>query len=327
MAFSTITRFVLLALFSVSVSAEPDSDYPAPPGVYGQEEILKNSKLNFGKGAPYVMINNAKDAKVTATSPKSHQIPAKPEIQSADQLNHLPLIFTQPEPAQQQTIQLPQNPETTAPQEKTVPKQQNVMPRNQQFTQAIPPAPHEYNPPGNYYPSARQLDEQFQKARNLPFDQWGQEPAQKPAKPIDFQAAPDMSQYDYPRPNRFYQGTGRSNFMSSYPPLTSSQSKPAFMRQPYQRAPKNTYPGDYDSYTDSMYGRNWMNDALIQESWMDVPLTAPSNMDLQHFEQFPVPQDIYGNAPIISQPSGSGRYFRKIPEEEIIYPPNYPGFR
>ena len=118
--------------------AEPDSDYPAPPGAYGQEEILKNSRLNFGKGAPYVMINKAKDVKAPTASPKTKQIPAKPEIHSSDQLNHLPLIFTQPEPVQQQTIQLSQNPATSEPQEKTALKNQNLMPRNEQFIQAAP---------------------------------------------------------------------------------------------------------------------------------------------------------------------------------------------
>ena len=39
-------------LLFLSPQIAPASEYPAPPGHYGQDKILENSTFNSGKGSP-----------------------------------------------------------------------------------------------------------------------------------------------------------------------------------------------------------------------------------------------------------------------------------
>ena len=348
MPFSTILKFVFPVVISGTLLAGtlPDSlqesktgrqnDHPVLPGKYGQKEVLQKSKLNLGKGAPYVMISEPQQQTNNQPNQQLNNQSNTQGFKPLTQPGYSPLIFAKPMPIQSPPMQ--KGPETmrenrpadiseniSANIPSSMPSNMratsNFMFNSEQQPEDLPPPPNEYIAPEHEYPDARQLDEQFQNAKNLPFDQWGQQPAQAPADPINFQAAPDPSAYDYPRPNRYYQGNqffqknGQSNFMSSYPALN-----PTYAQRPYAKQA-------YDPYLNEAHLNDpWPNN--LSDNLSGRPFTPPANMDLQHFDQFPVPQDLYGNAPISPQTSsGKGDFFKKIPEEEIIYPPNYPGVR
>jgi hypothetical protein len=285
MASSPLSKLASMIFLSLPVQAEMPADYPAPPGVYGQEEILKNSKLNLGKGAPYVVITDTEELD-NSTGSRAVSVPEKPSAQNRNYIYPV-----------------------------------------EQLPEDLPPPPNQYQVTEEDYPSAEQLDEQYRNAQDWSFEQWGEEPVEVVDSPIDFRAAPNQSQYDYPQPNRFYQGTGKSNFLSSYPPLNSATSRQPYSHQSHQLRPGQLRPGELppSQFQPGNYGQT--PDPFYRNNWANAPLTPPANLDLQHFEHFPVPQDLYGNAPNNSQPSGSADYFQKIPEEEIIYPPNYPGLR
>ncbi len=297
------------------LSEEVDNDgYPAPPGVYGQAEILKNTHLNLGTGSPYVIIKDQvkgnQPAQEAQPAPKTSGnatdyplLPAQTEQNSPPAFRPTPVqksADAYPLPATQNTYQPPENIRLPA---------NNNLPRT------------------NSYPDASEVMQQYQNAKQLPFDQWGSLPKQNSndygdtSVPIDTSPRPMAQQRIYQAP---YENTAQPYSYSS-PVNRSSQFNysPNSMNMPYQNNWQSQYfnPGHI------------MGQFFGDRGYNDLP--PPASNHLKTFEQFPVPHmtpptDFYG-MPGAGQsyplPGSNVQFMHRIPEEDIIYPPSYPGRR
>lgn len=311
-AYSTACLAIGLVIPLQTVIAD-ESSYPAPPGYYGQEEILRNAQLNMGKGAPYISIIESQPESASPPDEAPAQPSARPANQSQDNL-----LIRQP-------LQPPASP--TGIQNKA---------QQQPWSQTQSSAT------GNY-PNADELAQQYQQAGQWGFEQWGFE--QRENQPT--QSAPGAGQqggrfdltlpvqqgyYDYPRPmsntgqRAQYPDQNTGQYSNPYPAAGQVRGSPDLARF-FEQTPAGwqqfTQPGN-------LHNNAWK----AAQHGLVPPASPPVNMHLQRFDQFPVPQTLYGGAmPGYSSPaptqsmSGNARYFKPIPREEIIYPPHYPGNR
>ena len=157
-----------------------------------------------------------------------------------------------------------------------------------------------------FYPEAEEIRQQYLQAESLPFDQWGHENLDYGDPSVPINTSPNWQTYPDRQSDRLtqtYINTG--NWPDNRTTQTESRYiNPGYTMQQFFNTPNNT---------------NW------------VPA---SNAYLTPFEQFPVPQNPYGFSSATSSMPGTGlpagtnlQYLPKIPEEEIIYPPSYPGKR
>ena len=277
------------------------SEYPAPPGHYGQDKILQNSTLNTGKGSPYISILPA-DQTRPDKKPETIQeeitdknIPALPKPVTKQQV--MPAQASNP--VMQSTVSSLQLPPAAKPEPIALPVTAQPV-----YSPAPETAPSRFRE--QIYPDAKDLSHHYKLSRELPFGQWGEQ-------------LPETQQphYDYPpaqrgTPSRFEAAPMNRTFQGS-PDLANKMFNP-------QRRKNNSFinPGSIPvDMMDQYWGGNRSTDFM-----------PPFNNQLKTFDQFPVPQNLYGPSSI-NQPvqGGNRQYFRQIPKEEIIYPPHYPGNR
>lgn len=283
---------LILPLLSLQAMAEEqDNDgYPAPPGVYGQAEILKNAQLNMGSGSPYVVIENNQD---------------KVEPQTQQPAQNKPASVSQQYSFKQQAPQPP------------VKHDSEII--SQPADQYIYQRPAETV---NNYPDAKVIQKQYQEAKQYPFEQWGDMPVQSSGN-----YGPDYGSEAVPIDTNPWKNNSRQYTYPAYNNLNNINPDPGFssnrMIMPFNNERRSQFynPGNM---MDQFMG-NWGSSALM----------PPSSSYLQPIEQFPVPNmpppgNMYG-VPGSNQalmPPGSNVQFRpQIPEEDIIYPPSYPGKR
>jgi len=298
------TKRVMLSatiLFFLSQGTIKASEYPAPPGHYGQDKILENSTFNTGKGAPYVTIFPAEE---TATVKTESNTSAPTES----------LIKPQSEPAQTQNPVMPpfipaqQNPVAATSGPIAVPMAEQPV-----YSPAPETAPSRFQE--TIYPHANDMSRHYELSRSLPFEQWGEQlPETKKQPQYDYPATYPMMEPAYREPmNQTFQGS---------PDLAKEMFNPQANRGTGYKLPKRNKqsffnPGNFpvDRMDQFWGGRN-------------SGFMPPVNNQLKTFDQFPVPQNLYGPS-AMNQPgqTGNRQYFRQIPKEEIIYPPHYPGNR
>jgi len=296
-------------LFLLSLNTILASEYPAPPGHYGQDKILQNSTFNTGKGAPYLNILPADETGDDKTAnnaniPTEHAM--KPERKAAQPTGRvIPSLTAAPMPAA-----------ATAPEPVALP-----MTAQPVYSPAPETAPSRFQE--QTYPDADDLSLHYKISRQLPFDQWGEQLPETHQQP----------DYDYPpvQPSAIsgYPAAAHEGFRGS-PDLANQMFNPqanhqANRGQTYKSPKRNSKnffnPGSFpvDMPVD-----------MMDQFWggRNSGFMPPANNRLKTFDQFPVPQNIYGpstmNPPV---QTGNRQYFRQIPKEEIIYPPHYPGNR
>jgi len=288
-------------------------EYPAPPGHYGQDKILQNSTFNTGKGSPYISILPAGETHAdTNQETLQHQADktdnqpssaAEPVIKPETKTLQTPSYVLQPLTAEQQT------PAAVNPQPTALPIADQPV-----YSPAPETAPSRFQE--QIYPDADDLSHHYKLSRQLPFDQWGEQlPEKQQQLQHDYPAAQNTYNSGYPA------GSVERAFHGS-PELANEMFNPQAKQAPaYNRARRNN--------------NNFINPGNLPIDMMDQfyggrnsGLMPPMNSQLKTFDQFPVPQNLYGPSPMNqSLQSGNRQYFRQIPKEEIIYPPHYPGNR
>jgi len=291
---SITLALISMALSGLTIAADKeDAGYPAPPGVYGQEKLLNNTHFNLGKGSPYIILENAETQVQDTTAQQANIIPEDSSLPRAP-------IKETPVTDQAQSLST------------EIPIFQTPLMETQSSSEA--PAPQQEK--NVFYPEAEAMRQQYLQAKSLPFDQWGHETLEygDPSVPINtspnWQTYPDRK-VDRPTQPYIYPG----NLTGSLNPNAAK-----YLPYPTQREAGFANPGYImDQFFNSPANTDW---------------TPPSNSYLAPFEQFPVPQNPYGFSSSTSSMHSAGRpagtnlqYLPKIPEEEIIYPPSYPGKR
>ena len=337
--------FTLGTLLLINQNLSLASEYPAPPGHYGQDKILQNSTFNTGKGSPYINIvpadKNEPNLKQhfeqtqQVSSPEKKEKTEKTGIKeknSAAPAQVKPQFKPQEKPAQAQNqFWQPTTPLRYSAAESK--QQADILPAAADEQPVYSPAPE--TAPSRFqqqiYPDAEDLSLHYKKSRELSFGQWGEElpETQTPIQPQNqpqnqFQNQQAM-QYDYP-------GVAPANqsFRGS-PGLAAEMFNPKPYQPPVYKQPRrnnNSFmnPGDFPMA--NMMDQFWAGNK-------GSGLMPPINNQLKTFDQFPVPQNLYGPSPLDQQSANTGnignignrQYFRQIPKEEIIYPPHYPGNR
>jgi hypothetical protein len=310
--FSALLLAMLSAFSSRQLlSQEAANDgYPAPPGVYGHEEILKNAQFNLGSGSPYrVIVDEANSSPPGAGLQALPEPGPMPYQQKIQQPVALPATPVEPVPAKFTTFRPDSLPDNSYPA-----KTGTDAPFIAQDS-TISQAPTVNYPPAGFqgYPEAAEMRQHYQEASQLPFNQWGSIPVEERTDygyetvPIDTSPQWHSNRLEnYNHPGQGYQDqTMQYRYPDRmFPPATNNNWQP-----------NNFNPG---RMMDLFIGSDRNND------WM-----PPSNPYLQPMEQFPVPQSIYG-MPSVDQPAmphgANSQYLpARIPEEDIIYPPSYPG--
>jgi hypothetical protein len=316
--------FSLFILSLLTCNTSTANEYPAPPGHYGQDKILENSMFNTGKGSPYISIlpvTNAVTEPTTNTTPGNQ--PKKPQAEKITDIAKMPdNKVTQPAMAAQQA-----EPTSKAGQTLTQPI---YSPAPETAPSRFQQAATDSRPRQEIYPDAGELSHYYKQSRSLPFDQWGEEipepqGGQSQQGKSNLNMPLQVQQYDYPQP--------RNTANTGYPPAQMNQTyqgSPDLAAQMFNTQP---YPAPAPGYKLPPSGNRPYNNPLnmMEQFWGNNSTSgfmAPMNNQLKSFEQFPVPQNVYGpsqmNPPTYG---GNTQYFRQIPKEEIIYPPHYPGKR
>ncbi|NNJ92864.1 MAG: hypothetical protein HKP55_14405 [Gammaproteobacteria bacterium] len=285
------------------------SEYPAPPGHYGQDKILENSTFNTGKGSPYISIipagkihpDNKQETFQKDKTDKKISTAAEPLNKTETKPVQTPNHVLQPLTRAQQTLPAV-NPEAMA-----LPIADQAV-----YSPAPETAPSRFQ--DQVYPDANDLSHHYKLSRQLPFGQWGEELPETQKQPqYDYPAAQPANRSAYPAAaeNRTFRGSPElANKM-----FNSQENQAPAYNQP-TRNNSNTF--NSGSFPVDMMDQFWggRNSAFM----------PPINSQLKTFDQFPVPQNLYGPSPINqSAQSGNRQFFRQIPKEEIIYPPHYRG--
>ncbi len=298
---STAIKYsILVSLLSIASlqNSFAEEGYPAPPGHYSAPGLFKEIPAETDKEATPAVASKETDQPVLTetieTEPPATQDIAPETIATAITKQLQPVAAAAPITPKASIKAEPVQPIAT----KTVSTPKAIAPAQSQQT----------------YPNAFALQQSYQQAKSLPFSQWG-----------------DM-------PEQGYQSNNSNDYGSSSVPInaTRNRSYPTVMNQPsnympypnmpypnipYSKMPRslNYIPGDRNSMgfnpgnTMNQYGPSFGN------------LMPPTSTYLKQFNQYPVPQTIYGlAAPTIQR---DRRYMQRIPAEEIIYPPSYPGRR
>lgn len=291
---SITLALISMVLNGISIAADKeDAGYPAPPGVYGQEKLLDNAHFNLGKGSPYIILENT-DNQLQDTTAQQADITPQDSSPPRAPLKETPVISQ----GQSLSSEIPiyQKPPMAAP------------------SSPEPPAPQQEK--HVFYPEPEAMRQQYLQAKSLPFDHWGHETLEygDPTVPINtspnWQTYPDR-QADRQTQHYVYPG----NLAGSLNPNAAN-----YLPYPTQKEAGFANPG---------YIMNQFFNSPANTDW-----AASSNPYLAPFEQFPVPQNPYGFSSATSsmqraaRPAGTNlQYLPKIPEQEIIYPPSYPGKR
>jgi hypothetical protein len=168
------------------------------------------------------------------------------------------------------------------------------------------------------------------------------------ARMQDFTPAPQQNWYGQGASNNRYQqqpyAAGYGDTYTGSQPQPPRQSGLPYPNMDYGYQPGPTYRyGDnssnrYFNFQPSGWDRpnnSWgffdfnpgnmmtpFSNGYFADDWL-----PPANHHLQALDHYPVPQDIYGRgsqSAIMPAPAPTAQYRRRIPAEEIIYPPNYP---
>jgi hypothetical protein len=306
------TKHVILSLTTLLFLSQNNalaSEYPAPPGHYGQDKILENSTFNTGKGSPYISIIPATEIhpdnkqetfqadKTDQKTPSASEPVINPETKPAQQPNYL----LQPLTRAQQT------PPVMNPEPKTLPIADQPV-----YSAAPETAPSRFQE--QIYPNADDLSHHYKLSRQLPFGQWGEQLPETHNQPqYDFPTSQPTNQSAYPA------GTDKRTFRGS-PELANKMFNSLENQAPAYNQPtrNNSNPFNSGSFPVDMMDQFW--------GGRNSGFMPPINNQLKTFDQFPVPQNLYGPSQINrSAQSGNRQYFRQIPKEEIIYPPHYRG--
>jgi hypothetical protein len=305
---------VLLVLSPACVLAETAAQdtisYPAPPGVYGNPELLM--MFDEQQASP----ESAASDKLLPPGPTPHVQPSLPaESEAPPQAYAAP----QAEPAIPLLIMQPAQPT-----------------QNGVITQ--PPSTVDYR----HYPDASVLQKQMNEASQLEFSQWGFDDKGTAAVNPQYPA----SAYEY-GPEMFLDSHNYNQYFENPYPISQQPStnydrfEMIYDTQPASRPQSRPVMPDYPVPDYYSYGYDMMESTpsrlksqLPYEN--DLYAQPPVDPYLRQSEQYPLPESVYGmpaqntQMPVRQQGhnafGGSNtQYFRKIPEEEIIYPPNYPG--
>jgi len=212
----------------------------------------------------------------------------------------------------------------------------------------LQPQPQPQPQPQNnfsFYPDAGKLKKKMDEAAQFGFDQWGFNDTQAQQNQLQNTG---QSRFDY-GPEMFSDmGNYNQYFDNPYPVQLQPENNNAFYssytnnnaKQYPQALPDTSYPvPDYYSY-----GVNSLEPMMPQSQNIGGTYTPDNYGQASHSpylmpsDNYPVPENIYGMSnksqprnhsarPNTSDYQNNLQYFRKIPEEEIIYPPNYPGRR
>lgn len=292
------------SLFLLTPNIILASEYPAPPGHYGQDKILQNSTFNTGKGAPYVSILPVEESLTDETGKTGKNISTPTEPPTEPPTAGPPTeLSAGPEPKSPQTANPVMPPPARTPM--TAPAAEPIaLPMAEQPVYAPAPetAPSRFQQQ-QIYPDADDLSHHYKMSRQLPFEQWGEQ-------------LPETQQPQHSSP------AGMEQTFRGSPDLANKMFNPQATRVPAYEPPgrenKNFFnPGSFpvDMMDQFWGGRN-------------SGFMPPVNNQLKTFNQFPVPQNIYGPSTLnLPARGGNRQYFRQIPKEEIIYPPHYPGHR
>ena len=302
----------LLTAVAPEVLAE---SYPAPPGVYGNEALFKELEQQTQQ--------------VEQPQPETQAIIANKPA------SDVPLIFIQPVEAEPAVAAVAKAKPKQPPAIDTIPAQPSRLPGENMKM-------NDYQPPSQpttaaYIPDASQLNQKMQEAAELEFGQWGQALQNYPAQqqnqayyygPELFNQTTSMVNdqlFDNPYPVQQrqqpdYQNLPPSNFSfnsQSYPVPTDYNhypETPSFQDYGIQMPSANQAPSDYG--TAYNFGNNDFQQGYNQSPPDITHYTRPSGNNYNNYEQ-QRPSGQFGNQ----------QYFRKIPEDDIIYPPHYPGNR
>lgn len=284
------------------------SEYPAPPGHYGQDRILQNSTFNTGKGSPYISIvpagESRPDKKQETFQANTDNSAIKPGGNPAQTVNY----------AIQPAVSAQQTPPAADPEPIPVPIAAQPV-----YSAAPQTAPSRFQE--QIYPDADDLSHHYKQSRKLPFGQWGDELPETQPKTLQ---AP---RYGYPGSQQLntggYQAAPMEPSFQGSPDLANEMFNPQANQARAHRMPRRN--------NNSFFNPGSSPVDMMDQFWggnRNSGFMPPINNQLKTFDQFPVPQNLYGPSPMIqSVHSGNRQYFRQIPKEEIIYPPHYPGNR
>jgi len=306
---------VLLSLLSMCwlQISFADKGYPAPPGHYGAAGLFKEIPVITPDITTTVISPKATNQKVlTETIETKSELPSTEIEMKISTQEDVPATLAMPKIKQTKTptkTLFPAAPtevieKTEPPRAKEIEKTELIFARDLPKTEV--PSPTQYQ---QTYPNAFELQKSYQQAKKLPFSQWGDIPKQT---------------YQSNNPNDYGSNSVPINRTQnrSYPPVMNPPSNyMPYPNMPYPNIPRslNYIPGDINSM--GFNPGNTMNQ-LRPNSGNFMP---PANPYLKQFNQFPVPQNVYGTTPKNIQ--NDPRYMKRIPAEEIIYPPSYPGRR
>ena len=309
---SPLTLAIIASSLPSILIAEEQTDqgYPAPPGIYGQPEILKNSQFNMGTGSPYIVIEKQGE------TPSQTNTVIPDDSHPAIQQSHIT--------------------QTTADSELPPPKPEHPEPVSTAARQTLfESAQSSVAQPwveNTSYPDAARIRQQYLDAGQLPFDQWGAMPQTgsgdygSAAVPIDTSRPSYLSDRPFNAPSNKPARKSSAKSSNSLPYNYYPKSMPYdfFSERMSMPSWKNAYPGNFNAgdFMDGFVGN--------RERYDRMP--APSATYLKPFDQLPVPQmapaDMYGpRTQPFATPGTNVQYMPRIPEEDIIYPPNYPGNR
>lgn len=305
------TILLLAGLTSVTASLAEDSNeptYPAPPGIYGQPELLEEIGL----------LDNDLPSQTEASPPAFEAPVAKQKLPESTEKLPPPLLRAPP----QAPVAMPSPIQAPIQTSKKAPTQ---APMSTSATQ---------------YPDARQLMQRMNQAGQWAFDQWGV-PLQPPAQPL-YRSPTDYGYAEVPIVERAPYPTRRGSAHRLNPATAGLPQPGTAYANPWMEntlpVPGSNVSRDRPAYS-ADYGTEMIPGMMpgsmsnAMPNAMQVPSTPVPGAD--YMSQYPAnypsgyPSTYTGQygVPLPGQSFNNSQFMYRVPEEDIIYPPSWPGRR